>query len=1213
MITFSRLSLVRGAILVATLVVTLALPVSTQAQAPVAPAPAPAPAAPAAGSAPQTQVQPAPKAAPPAAAATQAAPPATAPAPAPGSMPAPQAQPSPQAAPPAAATQAAPAPGTAPAAPQTPEQAPAPPAEGAADATASDRILERAKVRIRELEARTDVAPAIRDEALTLLRTALGQVEAAAASTAAATRFQEASQRSAERIAEAKQQLEALQGEPGNDEFAKRIAQLPLLEAQQALDTASSEAATIKTDLGQLETRLRDMSTRATGAREEQSGEKQALDALESPDAAPAADQDPVLVEARRAAVSAERRARTAKLNLLEQELISLPARQASATARRDLAAAKLDRLTKRIPIIEAHLNTLKDAEAAKKQAETDREARKLSAQHPVLESYVKDTEVLRQRGAETTKQVDAGKSKLADIQADIVRVRDSKVAAQQVIEIGSIGSEFSELLRAMRAQLPVTSQLYRSIWDRDQAIVDARLRRLQVEEARRALSDAGGMAERLLANAAKGETPMPAATPEVTAALEKLVVQRRELYAQLHDALVARISQLAELNAAERDLLNQTTQLRGLLNSRLLWLPTSDPVGAGWLNQVRASFGWIADGGAWAATARTLWERAIDRPLLTGLVLGVFATLMLLSRRLFARLARIAEAIGRYSTDNSWRTPEALLISALLAIRSPILFGYAGWLLLQLPQASEFTTGVGMGLMAVASIVAFLRFVQCAAVENGLLSAHFGWSERARQTLLRNVVWLKYAIMPVAFLLGMINTSSSQNLRDGLGRFAFLAGGILASLFLARVLAPRRGVFSDRLVPGQLLWGTRFVWYPLLSALPLAIAGLALWGYYDGASQIQSGLTLSVVIVIGAFLAYNVIMRQVLVARRRLEIRRAKERREKARQQAAAQAEASIDGAAPVAIEEPEVDIASISEQTRKLVRLAVFLVLAAALYFFWREALPSLALLDVPLWQQSVTVDGATRSVPVAVSNVLVAAAIAVITFIAARNLPGLLEITALHRLRIEAGTRYAVSAVSRYLIAIVGIIFAFRSIGFDWGQVQWIVAALGVGVGFGLQEIVANFISGLIILFERPVRVGDTVTIGNLTGTVSRIHIRATSMTDGENREIIIPNKSLITEKVINWTLTDSITRVTLKVAVRYGTDALRAQLAILEAVKETPQVLDTPAPSVFFIGFGASAVEFEVRAFVLQLAHRSTVINDLNLAIERALREQEIAMS
>jgi potassium efflux system protein len=1174
MMTFSRLSLGCGALALAL----LAMPVASDAQTPPA-APLPAPAA-------------------------KAAPVQKAPAPAPSDKKA--VTPAPAVSP--ATPQATPVP------PQqaTPEATPVEqPAGETAEAPAPERGIERAKTRIQELEARTDVAPAIRDQALTLLRTALGQLEAAAANAAAATRFQESAQRSPERVAEAKQQLEALQKEDSNEEFAKRAENLPLTEAQQALDAAHGEAATIKSDLDQLEGRLRDMSTRATAAREEQSAEKQALDALENPDAAQAGDQDPVLIEARRAALNAERRARAAKLNLLEQEVISLPARQASATARRDLAAAKVEKLSKRIPIIEARVNALKDIEAAKRQEEVDREARRLSAQHPMLEAFVKDTEVIRQREADASRLVDEGKSTLAEVQADIARVRDSKVAAQQVLEIGSIGGEFSELLRAMRNQLPSTARLQRRIGDRDQAIVDSRLRRLQADEARRVLSDTGGVADRILASSAKQGEPIPPA--DVRAKLEKLISARRDLYVQLHDALVTRIGQLAELNGAERDLLNQTTQLRALLNSRLLWLPSSEPIGSGWLNQVRTSFSWIGDVGAWKETGKALIERASDRPILTGIVLFVVGMLALLTRRMFARLAAISLAVGRYSTDNYWRTPEALAISAALAIKTPIAFGYAGWLLTQLPQASDFTVGVGAGLLSVASIVAFLRFVQYICVENGLFSVHFGWPERARAVLWQNILWLKYAIIPVAFILGMINVSSAQNLRDGLGRFAFLAGGIAVSIFIARVLDPRHGIFAERLVPGHPLWVTRFIWHTLLSIVPLAIAGLALWGYYDGASQIQDGLTLTVAIVVGAFLAYNVVMRQVLVARRRLEIRRAYERREKARAQLAAQAESEATGELqPIPVGDPEVDIASISEQTRKLVRLVAFLLLGAALYFFWREALPSLALLDVPLWQQSLTIDGATRSVPITVSNVMVALGIGVITIIASQNLPGLLEITALHRLNIEAGTRYAMGAVSRYVIAIVGLIFAFRSIGFDWSQVQWIVAALGVGVGFGLQEIVANFISGLIILFERPVRVGDTVTVGNLTGTVSRIHIRATSMTDGENREIIIPNKSLITEKVINWTLTDSITRVTLKVQIAYGTDTLRAQMLILDVVKATPQVLDSPAPSVFFIGFGASHLEFEVRASVLQM-HRSTVINDLYVAIERALREKEIAMS
>ena len=317
----------------------------------------------------------------------------------------------------------------------------------------------------------------------------------------------------------------------------------------------------------------------------------------------------------------------------------------------------------------------------------------------------------------------------------------------------------------------------------RDQAIVDARLKRLQAEEARRALSNAGGMAERVLASSAKQGEPIP--PPDVRPALEKLVAARRDLYVQLHDALATRISQLAELNVAERDLLNQTTQLTALLNSRLLWLPSSTSIGFGWLDQVRTSFGWIGDLEAWKATGKSLIARAAELPLLSALVLFTFGSLIVFSRRLLARLAKISAGVGRYSTDNYWRTPEALLISALLALKTPILFGYAGWLLIQPPQGSDFTVGVGAGLLTAATLLLFLRIVQFICAENGLFAVHFGCTERAR-ALSQNIVWLKYVITPIAFLLGMINVSSAQNLRDGLGRFAFLAGAIAVLVFIA-------------------------------------------------------------------------------------------------------------------------------------------------------------------------------------------------------------------------------------------------------------------------------------------------------------------------------------------------------------------------------------------------------------------------------------------
>ena len=114
-------------------------------------------------------------------------------------------------------------------------------------------------------------------------------------------------------------------------------------------------------------------------------------------------------------------------------------------------------------------------------------------------------------------------------------------------------------------------------------------------------------------------------------------------------------------------------------------------------------------------------------------------------------------------------------------------------------------------------------------------------------------------------------------------------------------------------------------------------------------------------------------------------------------------------------------------------------------------------------------------------------------------------------------------------RYAIAVVGIVLASNILGVSWSKVQWLVAALGVGLGFGLQEIVANFVSGLIVLGERPIRIGDVVTVGDVTGTVTRIRARATTVVDFDNKEVMIPNKAFITERVINWTLSNQTTRL------------------------------------------------------------------------------------
>jgi potassium efflux system protein len=159
--------------------------------------------------------------------------------------------------------------------------------------------------------------------------------------------------------------------------------------------------------------------------------------------------------------------------------------------------------------------------------------------------------------------------------------------------------------------------------------------------------------------------------------------------------------------------------------------------------------------------------------------------------------------------------------------------------------------------------------------------------------------------------------------------------------------------------------------------------------------------------------------------------------------------------------------------------------------------------------------------------------------------------------------------------------------NSLGVRWASVQWLVAALGVGLGFGLQEIFANFVSGLILLFEQPVRVGDVITIGDTTGTVSKIRMRATTVMNFDQQELVIPNKDLVTGRLLNWTLSDSTNRIVLDIGVAYGTDVTRACQILNEICQAHPNVLKNPEPTAFFEVFSESQLTIKVRIFLASL--------------------------
>jgi len=230
--------------------------------------------------------------------------------------------------------------------------------------------------------------------------------------------------------------------------------------------------------------------------------------------------------------------------------------------------------------------------------------------------------------------------------------------------------------------------------------------------------------------------------------------------------------------------------------------------------------------------------------------------------------------------------------------------------------------------------------------------------------------------------------------------------------------------------------------------------------------------------------------------------------------------------------------------------------------------------------------------------------------LTIAGAKNLPGLLEISILNPLGFKAGNRYAVSRIVQYIIFVVGFVVSLAWLGLAWGDVQWLVTAMSVGLGFGLKEIFSNFFSGLILLFERPIRIGDVVTIGDVSGRVSKIRIRATTITDWDRKELIIPNQSMILENLVNWTLSNQTTRITFMLGVAYGTDPEIAQQLIVDTIRKHPLVLDEPEPSALFINFGDSSLDFQIRVFVADTDHRMKTKNDLHMALEKVMRENDI---
>ncbi|MFI5459749.1 MAG: mechanosensitive ion channel domain-containing protein [Isosphaerales bacterium] len=305
----------------------------------------------------------------------------------------------------------------------------------------------------------------------------------------------------------------------------------------------------------------------------------------------------------------------------------------------------------------------------------------------------------------------------------------------------------------------------------------------------------------------------------------------------------------------------------------------------------------------------------------------------------------------------------------------------------------------------------------------------------------------------------------------------------------------------------------------------------------------------------------------------------------------------------------DPDDDAVSLEDLATGLRRLSAYaatvLTLLATAWIWDLDMALVRFLLSQSLW----SVDGQT---PVTLGDVTEAAVVILLGALAWRYMSTLFAVTIFPRMPDDPGVRFAVVTLCRYAVLGLATIAALGAIHLDLARIGVVLAALGVGLGFGLQEIVSNFVCGIILLLERPIRIGDVVTVAGTTGKVDRINIRATTIINSDNQSMIVPNREFITGNLVNWTLKDKILRVPIKIAVAYGTDPDRVVELLLKIASQDADVLPNPAPSAALEGFGDSALLFGLYTFVAEPGLAGGVRHRLCTQIQRRFVEESIVI-
>lgn len=1081
---------------------------------------------------------------------------------------------------------------------------------------------EQIQLLLAEIENDKTLEPDAKAAATENCQTALRELAKQKKAAESSKQFQQEAAAAAGAALQVKQELErTIRSSPLG---SLRRYSLEDLDEQRAVSEAN--VAVLKQKLKEIDSRLKQRTDRRTEIRKAQAeAEARRAELRQQAETIASLDEPAVVLKARKFAAALRESAFETALTADEVELTKYAAEESAMLLQHqeNLFREQLSREEAAAQRLSAEVSERRRKDARRQVLEAEQQT--LLA-HPLLREaaeqnrlYAEDAQRLatkiegvKREVTQTRERVDRQQAKFAD-----VRNKEAQIALTRPIGL---------MLREQRSEMPDLHDLERQLDGRQELIDQARLLSWDYSEALENLPNARSLVDDVVGTSSIS----PEQRYEFERMAAELLVTRRNLLTDLKANSKQYFDALFERDTTDRLYIQATQKYIHYINERILWIRSADPLSPELIQKDTATWKWLASTAHWKSAAVVLGFDATDHPyafwptLLA--VLALFYVRLSIRPRMRALGAQAAKrGIMRYGP-----TAQSAVFTLMSTVTVPVAFLFISWRLAEGVDPTNFVRSAASALEACAAILFPVELLRESCRHLGLAESHFNWPSGAVSHLRRVLAWMKVAGLPVTFLAVLSHYHLPLSGGSAPERLLFIGGMLLAAVTLHRLLSPRGELVKSLLIDhGESLF-SRFhvVWYVVAIAVPAGLAGLSAVGFHYSATQVAARLLWTVWLLVGAVIVRSLAIRWVVLSRRRLLLDQAYQRR------AAAVEEAQDASGTPKPPTIEETDVAKSTSQTRKLVDIMVLGMAAVGMVMVWAATLPAIGLLDRPLWnvteesnstngiahslrnpteivapfgtgsQPVKTAEGTEEGVFGAVTtrfDLAVALLVALFTFLASRNLPGLMEMSVLNRLPVDNATRYAATRLASYTIIIVGVLMASNKLGLRWQNVQWLAAALTVGLGFGLQEVFANFVSGLIILFERPVRVGDIVTIADVTGVVSKIRMRATTIINWDRKEFIVPNKEFITGRLLNWTLSDAVNRITINVGIAYGSNVERAREILLRICDEHPLLLKDPAPIATFESFGDSTLNLTLRCFLPSLDARLETVNYLHTEI------------